>query len=180
VGGEGGGWHPGRCASAGRDRLRANGVARWRRLAARRKVGGLCTLPSADCRSAVGRGATSRGSPELKPTGKRWGPRPKTQRGVLRPNKLVAFRHSPGRPAPKKVLAAPARRALLARRRQHAAGSTGCACRWLCTANPARSAQMGPGDRRTPSFFGIGVATSIPAPKKARKKPFHIVLIIFF
>lgn len=66
----------------------------------------------------------------------------------------MALRHSPGRPAPKKVLAAPSRRALLARRRQHAAGSTSCACRWLCAANAARSAQMGFGDRRTPSFFG--------------------------
>ena len=55
----------------------------------------------------------------------------------------MALRHSPGRPAPKKVLAAPSRRALLARRRQHAAGSTSCACRWLCAANAAQSAHMG-------------------------------------
>jgi hypothetical protein len=56
---------------------------------------------------------------------------------------LVAFRHSPGRPPPKQILAAPSRCALLAHRRQHAAGSTGCACRWICVANAARSAQMG-------------------------------------
>jgi hypothetical protein len=48
------------------DRLLANGVAM---AAARRKTGGLQWLP-------VASGATSRGSPELKPTGKRWGPGP--------------------------------------------------------------------------------------------------------